>query len=89
MRVGGYQIVDLGNRNFLPNVGQVFDGIYETIEGTRKPILVSGIQINGVELHDTFVDFVLQDSAFVTRVTLGNMTATVTIQDTDVVTVTI
>lgn len=88
MKIGGYQIIDLENRNFTPGVGQVFNGIYEKIEGTRKPILVSGIRISGVELHDTYVDFVLQGSAFTTKVSLGGMTATVTIEDTDVVTVT-
>ena len=89
MKIGGYQIIDLENRNLQINVGMVFNGIYELIEGTRKPILLSGIQLNGIELHDSFVDFIVQEGSFVTSLSVGGQTGTLTVTDRDVVTVTI
>lgn len=89
MKIGGYQIIDLENRNLTIGEGMQYKGLYEQIEGTRKPTLVSGIQIEGVELHDTFADFVPAGNSFVASVTVGGATATLTVTDLDVVTVTI
>lgn len=65
MQKGGYQIIDLKGRNFVVGTAQTVDGIYDKIEGTRKAIYVSGIQIAGVEYHDTYIDFTVSTANFV------------------------
>ena len=64
MNKGGYQILDLKNTNFALGTGTVVAGAFETIKGTKKPILVSGIVIAGTEYHDTYVDFTVVSTAF-------------------------
>lgn len=65
MQKGGYQIIDLKGLNFVVGTAQTVDGIYDKIEGTKKPLYVSGIQIAGVEYHDTYVDFTVSTGNFV------------------------
>ena len=59
MNKGGYQILDLKNTNFALGTGAVVAGAFETIRGTKKPILVSGIVIAGKRYNDTYVDFTI------------------------------
>lgn len=76
---GGYQILDLRDRNFVIGAGSTINGAYETIEGTRKAILVSGIVIAGVEYHDTFAEFTVVGSNYTAQ--LYDKTITVTSAD--------
>ena len=64
MNKGGYQILDLKNTNFALGTGAVVAGAFDTISGTKKPILVSGIVIAGTEYYDTYVDFTVVVIAF-------------------------
>lgn len=64
MNKGGYQILDLKNTNFALGTGAVVAGVYGTIAGTKKPILVSGIVIAGKSYNDTYVDFTINNTAF-------------------------
>ena len=64
MNKGGYQILDLENKSFTLGTGAVVAGAFDTIAGTKKPILVSGIVIAGTEYHDTYVDFTVVSTAF-------------------------
>lgn len=57
MNKGGYQILDLKNTNFALGTGAVVAGAFETIRGTKKPILVSGIKIAAKKYNDTYVEF--------------------------------
>ena len=57
MNKGGYQILDLKNKSFALGTGAVVAGAFETIRGTKKPILVSGIVIAGARYNDAYVDF--------------------------------
>lgn len=82
---GGYQIIDLQNKQLTVDVGMVFEGIYDKIEGTRKAILLSGLNIGGREYHDIFVPFDVDSTNFV-GTAYGH---TITIQDTDVLTATV
>ena len=59
MNKGGYQILDLKNTNFTLGTGTKVSGAFETIRGTKKPILVSGIVIGGTAYNDTYVEFTL------------------------------
>ena len=59
MNKGGYQILDLKNKSFALGTGAVVAGTFDTIAGTKKPILVSGIVIAGKRYNDTYVDFTI------------------------------
>lgn len=54
---GGYQIISLGNLDFSEDGTSTYtiEGIHQSIEESLKAILLTGIVIGGVELHDTFV----------------------------------
>lgn len=80
---GGYQIIDLRDVNHQIGIGQVHEGIYDKIEGTRKVLLFSGIVIAGTEYHDTFVELSVNESNF--EGTLYGRKISIT--DTDVVTI--
>lgn len=92
MLKGGYQIVDLKNHNHTSGVGAIHEGIYDLIEGTTKPILISGITVNAVEYHDTFIFPCVNGSNYVAVVGVNpsqNEEIVINIQDNDVVTFTI
>lgn len=94
MKKGGYQILDLKNKNLKNTVGMVYNGIYEMLEGTRKAILISGLQVDGVEYNDFFAPFSHIGSSFfgITPIFVSaedgprGTTLTITINDNDVVT---
>lgn len=56
MNVGGYQIIDLKNKPFVGDGTNEYEfkGIYEKIEGTKKPLLVCGLNLEGKEYHNFF-----------------------------------
>lgn len=80
---GGYKIIDLKDKELTLSVGMTYDGIYDAIEGTRKPLLISGLNIAGVEYKDFYALPKVNQSSYV--ITIDGYT--ITIQDTDVVTV--
>lgn len=62
---GGYQIVDFKDTNITTGTPVVITGVYSAIENNyRKPILIAGITIDGVEKADCFVDCTLSDGSF-------------------------
>ena len=65
MKKGGYQIIDLENLPFNDGGTKTIKGIYDLIEGTRKPIYVSGLVIDGIEYHDKYVDVYVDGSDYV------------------------
>ena len=92
MLKGGYQIIDLENKNHDLNVGVVHQGIYDKIEGTRKAILLSGLVFDSTEAHDCFALPSIDGDRYVFPIVTYNganlVTLLVTVEDTDVVTVT-
>ena len=80
MRQGGYKIVDLKGVD-VNTPGATIKGVYAAIESTRKPIVLSGLVINGKEYHDVFANFVSNGSNY--SCTFDN--ATITINDADLV----
>lgn len=84
MLKGGYQIIDLQNKELESGVGMVYEGTYDKIEGTRKAILISGLNVGGTEYHDTFVELTVNGSNYEGTI-YGK---SITISDADVVTVT-
>ena len=81
---GGYKIIDFKDINLVTGVGISITGVYDAIKSNyRKAILISGISINGVKMADSFIQL---------SVVSGNYTGTlygktITITDTDVVTI--
>lgn len=53
---GGYQIINLDGVVHNDGSGVTHEGIYERINATQKPIMFSGININGVDYHDCYVE---------------------------------
>lgn len=82
---GGYQIIDLKNID-IDSAGGIntitVAGVYDLIEATRKPILITGIVIDGIEQHDAFAECKVSGSDFV----LTTATRTYTVKADDTVT---
>lgn len=79
-RKGGYKIIDLKGLDFSSSM--VIDGIHESIEDNYgKPLLFSGIVIDGVEKDDVFANVVVNGDGY--DVTLYGQT--LHISNTDVV----
>lgn len=81
---GGYQILNFNDTDFRVDIPMEINGIYDKIEGTRKAILISGLIIDGVELHDFYATPKVVGSSFVFDVLGYN----VEISDIDIITVT-
>ena len=64
MAKGGYQIIDFKSKNFTLGTGMFFKGVYSLIEGTTKPIYVTGISIEGVEYRDTYLDLTVNMDSY-------------------------
>lgn len=54
MSKGGYQIIDLKGANLVQEVPVKIEGIYDKIEGTTKPLLFTGVVIDGKEYRDIY-----------------------------------
>ena len=79
MKNGGYKIIDLKDVN-LSTTPVVIAGIYNRVKDNyRKPILLSGIVIGGVEMADCFVDLNVSSTSYVGAV--HNHTITITSDD--------
>lgn len=62
-RKGGYKIIDLKGLDFSSN--KVIDGIYESIKDNYgKPLLFSGIVIDGVKKDDVFANVVVNGEGY-------------------------
>lgn len=91
MILGGYQIINLNDHPHTTGVGVTHEGIYDKIEGTRKPILLSGIVVNDVEYHDTYIFPTVNGTNYVAvvgRNPTTNEEIVINVQDNDVVTFT-
>lgn len=74
---GGYQILDLNDTNLVSGNGKTIGGIYDLIEGNyRKPILLSGLVIDGIEQADVFVQFTVSEDSFKTEIAQGSIVIT-------------
>lgn len=84
MREGGYQIIDLNEFNFTRNAALVLEGVYEAVEGTQKPIFISGLVFNGLEIPDAFVQ---RDTSGTDFILTGIPYLVICISQDDVVTI--
>lgn len=77
---GGYQIIDLKGVE-IATAGTVIPGIYETIEGAEKPILLTGINDHTLgEMKPRFIAFDVSGTNFVGYINPGY---TITVDDDD------
>lgn len=88
MARGGYQVLDIKNKDLTIGEATEITGTYETLEGNyRKAILLSNLVIGGVEYPNRFVEFGTEQSKFVTHLSIdGGVTQLkLTIDDNDMV----
>lgn len=84
---GGYKLIDLkGNKLTVGGGGVTVKGIYNSIENSyNKPLILTGINIGGIDRNDIFINFSDDSGSYV-----GNISATekITITNADLVTIT-
>lgn len=85
---GGYKIINLEDYSFTTGTAVTVKGIYDLIEETNKPILLSGLTLDTKEIPDFYVLFIVNGSDFVgfdikdiTGTTMNVNVFTVTSQD--------
>lgn len=85
MRTGGYHIIDLKDTVLTKGTPATVTGIYESIEGSyRKALLLSGLNVGGIEYPDAFVVAPILNGTTYTITVYG---LTISITDADTVTV--
>ena len=82
---GGYKIIDFKDVPFeTGGAAMMIEGIYDTVEASyRKPLLLSGLNIDGIERNDVYATPTLSGSNYV----FTAYGKTITITDTDAVSV--
>lgn len=84
---GGYKLIDLKESKLTVGGGGVtVKGVYSSIENSyNKPLILTGINIGGIERNDIFIDFSDDSGSYV-----GNISAKekITITNADLVTIT-
>lgn len=77
---GGYQIVDLGLVDLVNEANtSVSKGVYSKFESTKKPILLSGIILDGQEMHNVFIQPYVNNSNY--EFTMYNYDCVLTAED--------
>lgn len=84
---GGYKLIDLKESKLTVGGGGVtVKGIYNSIENSyNKPLILTGINIGGVERNDVFVVFSVDSGNYVANI---SATEKITITNADLVTIT-
>ena len=84
---GGYKLIDLKDSKFtVGGDGVTIKGIYNSIENSyNKPLILTGINIGGVEKNDVFVDFNDDSGNYVANI---SATEKIAITNADLVTIT-
>ena len=83
---GGYKLIDLkDNKLTIGGDGVTVKGIYNSIKNSyNKPLILTGINIGGVERNDIFIDFAFNSGNYVANI---SPTEKITITNADLVTV--
>lgn len=86
---GGYRILSLRDLDFTPGTAKTVPGLHQAIEGShRKPYLLSGIVVGGVEYGALWVNLQEVAGTYTATVTLGASVYTLTVTAEDAVTFT-
>ena len=83
---GGYKLIDLKENKLTVGGEEVtVKGIYNSIKNSyNKPLILTGINIGGVERNDSFIDFAFNSGNYVANI---SATEKITITNADLVTV--
>lgn len=83
---GGYKLIDLKeNKLTVGGNGVTVKGIYNSIKNSyNKPLILTGINIGGVERNDVFINFAYNSGNYVANI---SATEKITITNADLVTV--
>ena len=82
---GGYKLIDLKDNKFTVGKGVTVKGIYNSIKNSyNKPLILTGINIGGIERNDVFIDFTVVSGSYVANI---SATEKITITNADLVTV--
>ena len=83
---GGYKLIDLKDSKLtVGGNGVTVKGIYNSIESSyNKPLILTGINIGGIERNDVFINFAVNSGNYVANI---SATEKITITNADLVTV--
>ena len=83
---GGYKLIDLKDSKLtVGGEGVNVKGIYNSIENSyNKPLILTGINIGGIERNDIFINFSYDSGNYVANI---SATEKITITNADLVTV--
>lgn len=83
---GGYKLIDLkDNKLTIGGDGITVKGIYNSIKNSyNKPLILTGINIGGVERNNVFINFTFNSGNYVANI---SATEKITITNADLVTV--
>ena len=83
---GGYKLIDLkDNKLTVGGDGVTVKGIYNSIKNSyNKPLILTGINIGGIERNDIFIDFAVNSGNYIANI---SVTEKITITNADLVTV--
>lgn len=87
---GGYKLIDFKESNIVLNESTTIKGVYDAIKHNyRKPTLITGLVIGGVEKEDTFVNFEHGENVYngLLGITANNKVLFITIDNNDNVTI--
>lgn len=83
---GGYKLIDLKDSKLtVGGDGVIVKGVYNSIKNSyNKPLILTGINIGGVERNDILIDFAFNSGNYVANI---SPTEKITITNADLVTV--
>ena len=82
---GGYKLIDLKDSKLTVGEGVTVKGIYNSIKNSyNKLLILTGINIDGIERNDVFIDFAVNSVNYVANI---SATEKITITNADLVTV--
>ena len=87
---GGYTMIDLHDINLVTDSATPIKGTHDAVEGNyRKPIILTGLTIDGVECSDRFVNLSTTPAGYkgVIGLTSDSKLVYITIADNDDVTI--
>lgn len=83
---GGYKLIDLKDSKFtVGGNGITVKGVYNSIKNSyNKPLILTGINIDGIEKNDIFINFAVNSGNYVANISKAEK---ITITNADLVTI--
>ena len=74
--MSGYKIIDLEHANLTNGVAVTINGIYKHLKSTNKATLLTNLVIDNVEQDSLYVQFVVNNKNYETKISQGTLTIT-------------